>query len=136
MANHLMSGLLGCMPRRYRERLVAGSQVLLLSRVVQALTRAQPEAQTAADSGETDDADPLSVSELAKLASILSSLTARVTPDGAKTATKRSKQKSTGSQTGRPGDAQNTKVDHDKLSEAVRMLYGLDWPAEKHANSS
>jgi len=111
-ASQLMAGVLGCLPEGYRRRLVAGGQVLLLSRVVQALS---------AEGGAE-----LSVAELAKLASVLSAVgsRSRLTADRAKAA-----HKDRPLPTGESGP-KSPAGDPVKLAEAVRMLYGLPWPPD------
>ncbi len=64
MTSQVMAGVLGCLPERYRRQLVEGSQVLLVSRVIQALS-------------DDESAAALSVAELAKLAYVLASFVGR-----------------------------------------------------------
>ena len=48
-ASHLLARVLGCLPEEDRRRLLAGSEVLLLSRVIQALSDGKAEALCVAD---------------------------------------------------------------------------------------
>ena len=115
VASQLMAGVLGCLPEAYRQRLIAGGQVLLLSRVVQALL---------AEGGAE-----LSVADLAKLASVLSAMgnRSRLPALKAKAApTTRTSQTGEGEPDPEPAAGNPT-----KLAEAVRMLYGLPWPPDK-----
>ena len=126
-ASQLMAGVLGCLPEGYQQRLLAGSQVLLLSRVVKSLS--------AEGGGE------LSVAELAKLASVLSAMGGRSRVPTAHS--KSSRPPASGSKTirgmhsstsdeGEP-DLSAATGNPTKLAEAVRMLYGLSWPpVEQH----
>jgi hypothetical protein len=113
VASQLMAGVLGCLPEGYRQRLVAGGQVLLLSRVVQALS---------AEGGAE-----LSVAELAKLASVLSAVGSRSrSPAAGAKAAPHTRSSSAGEVDPKPPTG-----DPAKLAEAVRMLYGLPWPPDK-----
>lgn len=121
----IMAGVLGCLPPGYRRRLLAGSQVLLLSRVVQALLNSE--------SAE------MSVADLAKLASVLSSMARQgaSTPrraaggrDSDQAARRGGRRSSTGKHSADeagPIDA----GDPAKLAQTVRMLYGLPWPPDE-----
>ena len=113
MASQLIAGLLGCLPEGYRQRLVAGSQVLLLSRVVQALT--------------AEDDSGLSVADLAKLASILSALAGQSVLSEKKRG--RSRSKASGEhERDSDGDRPAAPANPTKLAEAVRAIYGISWP--------
>lgn len=109
VTSHLIASLFGCLPEPYRQRLAAGTQVLLLSRVVQALNARGSEA--------------LPVADLAKLASIVASVAGRTAGPGVK------------SKAGKKKDghaaADANQVTPTKLAESVRALYGLDWPPEQ-----
>lgn len=107
----VVAGVLGCLPRRYREQVANGSQVMLLSRVVGALEHKET---------------ALSVAELAKLASVLASVARR---------TRRSKVPSRDARrpavSGPPlAGAANPQapLDPSSMARAVRLLYGLSWP--------
>lgn len=110
LTSQLMAGVLGCLSEEYRQQLVAGSQVLLLSRVIKALT--------------ADGEAALSVADLAKLASVLSSFAGRATTARAKTDRARGKRRGNNEDAGAALSAANP----TKLAEAVRTLYGLSWP--------
>lgn len=99
----VLAGVLGCLPASYRKRLVRGSEVLLLSKLTQALS---------ADSEET-----ISVSELMKLASILRAA-------AGKRAVHRERQR------GKRRAASMESFSDDHVSAAVGRLYGLSWPSE------
>ena len=109
MTSQVIAALLGCLPNRYRRQLVAGTQVLLLSRVVQALT--------------ADKNKALPVADLGKLASILSAFAGR-NAGGGRRARPRDTQASKGGQT----PEHSVAADPTKLAEAVSMLYGISWP--------
>ena len=114
VASQVMAGVLGCLPDDFRRRLINGSQVLLLSRVNQAL-------------GD-EDGPPLSVAELAKLADVLKSLA----------------RGRAGSAGNAPSDGQEcgehapngTELDLEKMTKAVRVLYGLPWPLDAHCEDA
>ncbi len=109
LAGQLAAAVLGCMPTSYRNEVVAGSEVILISKVVGALT-----------ANKTDLHPP----DLLKLASALRAA-AQQKP--------KSCQKGSSDQEhapkhpgGKPGDA---KTDQEVLAETVRTIFGLDWPA-------
>ena len=106
----LAAGILGCLPSTYRHQILAGSQVLLLSRVIQALS---------AD----DEQHALSVSDLARLASLLKALAGRHVSLGV------GRKLSPPDHPRRCGDPspRNEKA-RSGLAEAVHALYGLTWP--------
>ena len=109
MTSQVMAGVLGCLPARYRRQLVAGSEVMLVSRVVQALS----------DEGS---AGALSVADLARLAAVLEKLAVRGKPSGARKSRRDSRNVLTG----------DTSIhDATQLAQAVRAIYGLSWPADK-----
>jgi hypothetical protein len=115
-ASQVLAGVLGCLPESERKRMLAGSEVLLLSRVMQALCGDQQQA--------------LDVADLAKLSSILCSV--------AKNSGKPASEK----KTGREPDRQNTRGNDNpapqspaKLAEAVHLLYGLNWPLPSGDNT-
>ena len=105
----LLAGVLGCLPEDYRRQLVAGSQVLLLSRVIQALS--------------SDGKDALPAADLAKLASILSAL-------GISTSKAAAKLMSKGTAKDSKKDPSEPPLVLDKavMAKTVRELYGLNWP--------
>jgi len=103
VTSQVMAGVLGCLPEKYRRQLVAGSQVLLVSRVIQALS-------------DEESAAALSVAELAKLAYVLASFSgrARAQQPGAAGTDQQSATE--------PGSSPR---DVTQLAEAVRVVYGL-----------
>jgi len=111
MGSQLLAELLGCLPESYRQQVASGNQVLLLSKVLQALTMG--------------GADALSVADLAKFSTILSGIASR---------TNMGSKKSTGSgpkKKGPPAESEPSGAEPGKVAEAVRMLYGLPWPPEQ-----
>jgi hypothetical protein len=109
----VMAGALGCLPESYRQQLVAGTRVMLLSRVVQTLQGREPSSLTIAD--------------LAKLASILSAV-ARPGTDTEGGVSRRPRSgcpdRPHGAERAVPRDAPA------RITEAVRLVYGLTWPPE------
>lgn len=103
VSSRLLSQVLGCLPEQHRRGLVAGGEVLLLSRVFQSLSAETPSA--------------LSVADLAKLASVLASV-------GGKSKAKSEKS---------DADSETAPADTNRLAEAVHLLYGLSWPPEGEA---
>jgi hypothetical protein len=125
VTSQVMAGVLGCLPKAYRRQLVAGGEVLLVSRVLQAL-----------NTQETG----LTVAEMAKLASIPMSLARRSGSEqqggvgGGRVRKSRSGQAHGGDDPSAEGGG-----DPIKLAESVRLLYGLSWPpgdSERDSNSS
>jgi len=112
VASQFLAGVLGCLPESYRRQLVAGNQVLLLSRVVQALTAP----------GESG----LPVSDLARLASLLSSFARQTRATPGPTCPHQSE--NTSEKKG--PDTPVTDPDPTRLAEAVRTVYGLPWPPD------
>lgn len=104
-ASQLIAGVLGCLPVGYRRRTLAGAQVLLLSRVVQAL------------SCETNP--PLSVAELARLGSVLA-LMARPHQASRSAGAKRTHF--------RPPPAAQGEMQLSRIQDVVRRVYGLSLP--------
>lgn len=107
VTSQIMAAVLSCLPEDYRRRLMDGSQVLLVSRLLATLTA---------------DNTGLTVAEMAKLASVLHMVSGtRAAVRGA-------------ARSAKPGDAPpETKAsdpDPSRLSESVRRVYGLPWPAE------
>lgn len=103
VASQVMAGVLGCLPEDFRRRLIDGSQVLLLSRVNQALS--------------DEDGPPLSVAELAKLADVLKNLARH----------------RTGSADNPSSDSlgpDETAPDFETMAKTVRNLYGIGWPLD------
>lgn len=102
----IVAALLGSLPREYRRRVMEGSAVLLLSRMVAALS--------------LQTSEPLSASELARLGGILRGL--RSTRCGVARRV---------SETSRRGSTET--MSPDRLAQAVRAIYGLDWPPRDRA---
>ncbi|MCL2329675.1 MAG: hypothetical protein FWC56_00050, partial [Phycisphaerae bacterium] len=117
VTSQIMAGVLGCLPKAYRRQLVAGGEVLLVSRVLQALNMQE--------SG-------LRVAEMAKLASILLSLgrQSRSEETGRRSRSGKQSQKSGARDVDvNEGDGGNMDgVDSIQLAESLRLLYGLQWP--------
>jgi hypothetical protein len=118
LTSQLLAAALGCLPRDFRDRLIAGSEVVLLSRLVQALT--------------AEEAEPLSVADLGRLATILSGLARRAGSHGPGRRTPGDRRAGTGL---RAGDVLRDGIDDaslapgdppPRLAEAVKMLYGID----------
>ena len=86
--------------------------MLLLSRVIQALT--------------ADDAKALPVADLAKLASILKAVSGQAVRG------RRRRSRSRTSSSGEVG-SRGTTAEPAKVAEAVRMVYGLPWPPMSEA---
>jgi hypothetical protein len=108
MTSQVMAGMLGCLPARYRRQLVAGGQVMLLSKVVQALADDEREAA-------------LSVADLAKLAAVLAAMSGA---GGSKSyAAKAGGAARRGPRNVLAGGA--AIEDPTQLAEAVKMVYGL-----------
>jgi len=108
MMSQVMAGVLGCLPASYRHQLVAGGQVMLLSRVVQALADDERE-------------EALSVADLAKLAAVLAAVSG----------SRPTKSSAGGSGKAAHKSARNVLAggaaieDANQLNEAVKMVYGL-----------
>jgi hypothetical protein len=121
VASQLMAAVLGCLPEGYRRQLMAGNQVLLLSRVANALT--------------AEESVALTVPDLARLTSALSALAGRMTPAsrGRPESTRKASTAEQAAPAVGPAEAPA------QLAEAVRMIYGLSWPIQdtpKDADSS
>lgn len=99
----VIAGVLGCLPEKYRRRLMMGNQVLLLSKVAKALADTQKE--------------DFAAGELLKLASVLRA--AALTQERGRKPV--------------PGSRADKKAGPDLLdfgimTRAVRTLYGMIWP--------
>lgn len=99
----LMAGVYGCLPAAQRRKLLAGSQVLLLSRVIQVLS--------------TEGDTALSVAELARLGSIVSGMAGRKATRNPKPA-KDSKNRTRG--------RAEIPADGGDIAALVRQVYGLN----------
>jgi hypothetical protein len=115
MVEQLVASVLGCLPWSYKEQVASGSQILLLSRLVQMLH---------------DETRPgLSANDLARLADIASGIAGRI-------ATNSSHPRRSRSPAGRelsqdpPAECPTAPA---KLAEAVRAIYGLSWPAQSQS---
>lgn len=102
VTSQVLAAVLGCLPRGYRRRLVIGSEVLLLSRVLAALS----------------DEQSLSVAELGRLAAVIGSL-GGARRGSAAAGGKRS-----------PGRRGESGMSHEQLARSVRLLYGLELKRE------
>lgn len=116
LSSRLTTAILGCLPDSFRQQVVVGGQVLLLSRVVRALTDRPDE--------------PLPAADLVKLASALRAL-AQV-PRDARRSVRRSG--------GRRGDDADADASDGmsgataELDRAIRQVYGLAWPTSGEAS--
>lgn len=113
-ASQVLAGVLGCLPASYRRKLAAGSEVMLLSRLVKTL--------------HDEQSSTLAVADLAKLAVLLKTMRP---PHRKNTTPKRRRN-------GLPRDSANPPpnsevFDSEQMAEAVRTLYGLSWPIGKQA---
>jgi len=104
----VVNALFGCFPDKYRQKLMAGREIILVSRVLQVLCG--------------DENNRLSVAELAKLASMISSYGGRSTT--AEKPARRASQKSTG-HNDQEKEAGAVSPDSARLAETVRTLIGL-----------
>lgn len=116
MASHILAGVLGCLPRAYRQQLLAGGRVILLSKVLRALS-------AAADTS-------LSVAELARLASVLGAMAGRSTRPRTAISKKPARQIDDS-----VVPSASPEVNFERLAEAVRAVYGLDWPRQEPARN-
>lgn len=112
MTAQVMAGILGCLPERYRRQVFTGSQVLLVSKVLNLINN-------------TDSNATLTVAELAKLATVLASAAGNArTRDGSP----KNNQLPLSDDPAAPSDDQPAPADASRLSAAVRMVYGLGLP--------
>ncbi|HOJ56732.1 MAG TPA: hypothetical protein PK184_13015 [Phycisphaerae bacterium] len=100
--SQMLAAVFGCLPAGYRRRLLDGTQVVLLSRVIQALS-AEP-------------AQPLTIAEMVRLGTVLSAI-ARTTERPQGPGAKRSRST-------RPA-ADQEMMQPAKIKELVRSIYGL-----------
>lgn len=108
VTSQVLAGVLGCLPAAYRRKLIQGSEVILVSKVLEALNSQQSQ---------------LSVPELTKMASILSALARRrSTPHRAGP---RPRLADASADTPSPSPTEPT-----RLAESIRLLYGLPWPVD------
>ncbi|MGQ9650602.1 MAG: hypothetical protein ACUVXJ_10865 [Phycisphaerae bacterium] len=111
-AGNLAAAILGCMPATYASQVAAGSQIILISRLVQALTQRKSR---------------LEVPELIKLASALRF----ANPTGvARSAAMKGCGKK-GHERGRDHRDSSCFSNQATLAEAVRTVYGLEYPAHR-----
>jgi hypothetical protein len=113
LAGHLAAAVLGCMPTAYRNEVAAGSEIILISKVVQALTKKKGQGQ-----------GQLEAPDLLKLASALRAAGQRKPKSCNKGSSSRDGVRKTPE-----ADKGNAKTDQKVLAETVRTVYGLDWPA-------
>ncbi|MHC4443136.1 MAG: hypothetical protein ACYTF1_06030 [Planctomycetota bacterium] len=111
MSSLVLANLLGCLPESYRRSVVDGGHVMLLSRVMQVLS--------------CGGCTPLSVAELARLASLFSAIAARNNVDRGTGKAGGGKDKDV------IAEADSSGGDPVKIAESVRMLYGLPWPLKE-----
>lgn len=111
-AGNLAAAILGCMPAAYGSQVAAGSQIILISRLVQALTLKQSR---------------LEIPELIRLASALRF--ANPTGVARNAATKGCGQQ--GKIRGRDDAVSSCFSNEATLAEAVRTVYGLEYPAHR-----
>ena len=109
MTAQVMAGILGCLPERHRRQVFDGSQILLVSKVLNLLD-------------DTGGDASLSVAELAKLAAVLASAAGKGRGrDGSSNNNQLPLNDDPAATTGdRPAPP-----DASRLSAAVRMVYGL-----------
>jgi hypothetical protein len=106
-AGQILAMVFGCLPDSYRRRLLAGAQVVLLSRVIQALS--------------TEEAQPLSVAEMTRLGSLLAAL--------ARSPQVRDLARARPQRRRKPLPAGQEEIQPGKIAELVRNVYGLSLPA-------
>ncbi|MBP7935284.1 MAG: hypothetical protein KA354_11610 [Phycisphaerae bacterium] len=115
VASQLTAAMLGCLPAEYRRQITDGGQMLLLSKVMQALT----------DPQSADNEPPretLSVADLARLAAVVRAVGSPST-SGYRPGHDDSQNRVRGRR-----DAEQTAGNPGELSKAVQLLYGLSWP--------
>jgi len=113
VTGQILAFILGCLPRRYRRRVLAGTESLLLARFTQALS--------------ADRSTPLPVADLARLGSVLSAMT-RPRPSRRDPKTIRTHGKLSSETRGEMQTA--------KFQAVVRDLYGLRLPAPSRESAS
>lgn len=116
VASQLTAAIVGCLPPEYRRNVTDGSQVLLLGKVVQALS-------DQATDGRGVPTQALTVADLAKLATVLRAV--RPSEGGGRSngSLAQGELKGQGSAgLGGPGG------DSDILTTAVRTIFGVHWP--------
>jgi len=118
--SQLKSAVLGCLPESYRQQIIDGSQVMLLSRLIHVLSRSEESGEAKSKSGDGE----LSVAELVKIATVLTGM-ARQANIG-RTANKRSGSAEKNHRT----PSEDQPKEPEKLSESVRAVYGLPWPSD------
>ena len=115
LAGLLAAAVVGCMPTSYRDQVTAGSQIILVSQAVQALT---------------NEDKTLKAPDLLKLASTLRAAAQRNIST--------CKCGSYGQEGSRmpPGDRKRgMKTDQEALADTLRTVYGLDWPPTGQAKA-
>jgi len=118
-AGNLAAAIMGCMPATYRTDVAAGSQIILVSRLVQALTKKEPE------SG-------LKVADLVRLSSALRSATS--TMNAVKTGGTRGCGHSSDGRE-KMGKTSSFAASLPTLTEVVRTVYGLELPVGQPAET-
>ncbi|HOW69266.1 MAG TPA: hypothetical protein PKY77_01595 [Phycisphaerae bacterium] len=115
VAAQLTAAMLGCLPAEYRRQITDGGQMLLLSKVVQALTGPQ-------SADKEPPRETLSVADLARLAAVVRAAGSPST-SGHRPGHDDGKSRGRGRR-----DAEQASRNPGALSRAVRLLYGLSWP--------
>lgn len=116
VASQLTVAVLGALPAAYRRQIADGGQVVLLGKVVQALTDPRP-------MGSESRSEALSVADLSKLAAVLRAIRP---PDASGRAGRGRGRREAGSR--RQVGVHDAAGSFGRLGEVVRRLYGLDWP--------
>ncbi len=111
-AAQVLAGVLGCLPVSYRRKLAAGSEVMLLSRLVKTL--------------HDEKSSTLAVADLAKLAVLLKTMSQ---PN--KKSEKPKPRQKTPPREPLPPTPESAASDSEGMAETVRTLYGLSWPPGK-----
>jgi len=115
-AGNLAAAVLGCMPASYRAQVTVGSQIILISRLVKALTQNE---------------STLKISDLVRLSSILRTATAT---GAARNATTKGCGRN-GENRRRLGASPASPSRQAALVEAVKTVYGLEYPAPRHGQA-
>lgn len=112
-AGQVLAAVFGCLPGSYRRQLMAGTQVVLLGRVIQALSAQKSE--------------PLTVAEMARLGTLLSAMARSSRPREGVSA-KQSHRKLL--------PAAAAELQPSRIAELVRGIYGVSLPAPAAVPSS
>jgi hypothetical protein len=112
IASRLLGQVLACLPESDRLEMIVGGEVLLLSRLCRSLM--------------VEGKSSLSVGDLAKLASILASVSGKIHTPRSQSKGGSGRDKARRDKNGVNDETPPT--DAKGLSEAVHLLYGLSWP--------